>query len=629
MSNSQLFQVRVSRIIHKSELEYPCFMRGMRSKLNAIAKKIGGMTVKSKPLFKEHLMNHKMQYVFGAVLLSISCLLQLVIPQLLGSFADLVQEGITAGQILSIALWIVVVGFLAAFFRSTGRIYLFRLARLLEKHIRKRLFMKWESLPSEYFGKQRIGDLMSHAVNDINIMREVGMMGVFSTIEAAVLIGVAIAAMAGTVHIGLTLLVLLPLPALTYLAYRFRGEIEQRTTLVQEAVGQLTSRVQEFVAGIRVVKGYVQEQPEMNKFKEDNRNNLETNCKLNKSNSFFTAISSAIVGVSYLLSVVFGGLLVMRGSIGMGDFVAFNTYLTMLVAPVENLGKVINILQRGKAVDVRLRHILDTEPAVADAKDVHSVDDMRGAINVKGLTFHYPGQKRAALDNIHLNVPEGSSLAIVGKVGSGKTTLVNLLLRLYNPPRGTIVIDGHDIMDIPLRQLRESVGFVPQEHMLFSTTIGKNIAFHPGGYGQEHIQEAAKVAQVYDNIVEFPGKFDTSLGERGVSLSGGQRQRVSIARALIKEPAILVFDDSLSAVDAETEERILEGLKKAMKGRTTIITSHRLSAIRHADQIVVMDQGRIVERGDHASLMRRGGLYASTYNKQTMKTGMEGSLGYS
>jgi ATP-binding cassette subfamily B protein len=587
------------------------------------------MAVKSKPLFKEHLLNHKMHYAIGAVLLSISCLLQLVIPQLLGRFADLVQETITAGEILSIALWIAGVGLLAAFFRSTSRIYLFRLARLLEKHIRKRLFVKWESLPSEYFGKQRIGDLMSHAVNDINIMREVGMMGVFSTIEAVVLIGVAIVAMAGSVHIGLTLLVLLPLPALTYLAYKFRGEIEHRTTLAQEAVGQLTSRVQEFCAGIRVVKGYVQEQPEIEKFKGDNRNNLETNRKLNQSNSFFSAISSAVVGVSYLLSVVFGGLLVMRGSIGMGDFVAFNTYLTMLIAPVENLGKVINILQRGKAVDVRLRHILDTDPSVSDAEGAERVAELKGAIAVKGLTFRYPGQKRAALDNIDLTIPQGGSLAIVGKVGSGKTTLVHLLLRLYNPPRGTITIDGHDIMDIPLRQLRESVGFVPQEHMLFSTTIGNNIAFHPGGYEQKDIQEAAKVAQVYDNIVEFPGKFDTSLGERGVSLSGGQRQRVSIARALIKEPAVLVFDDSLSAVDAETEERILEGLKNVMKDRTTIITSHRLSAIRHADHIIVMDHGVIVEQGNHGSLMRQGGLYASTYNKQTMQTGMEGALGYS
>ncbi|MHA6480749.1 ABC transporter ATP-binding protein [Paenibacillus sp. strain BS8-2] len=587
------------------------------------------MAVKTKPLFKEHLLNYKMHYVIGAVLLSISCLLQLVIPLLLGRFADLVQEAITGEQIMSIALWIAAIGLLAAFFRSTSRIYLFRLARLLEKHIRKKLFVKWESLSSEYFGKQRIGDLMSHAVNDINIMREVGMMGVFSTIEAVVLIGVAIVAMAGSVHMGLTLLVLLPLPALTYLAYRFRGEIEHRTTLVQEAVGGLTSRVQEFCSGIRVVKGYVQEQPEIDKFKKDNYNNLETNRQLNRSNSFFSAISSAVVGVSYLLSVVFGGLLVMKGSIGMGDFVAFNTYLTMLIAPVENLGKVINILQRGKAVDVRLRHILDTEPTISDEEGAERVPDIKGAIEVRGLTFSYPGQKRAALENINLTIPSGGSLAIVGKVGSGKTTLVNLLLRLYNPPKGTIMIDGHDMMDIPIKQLRESVGFVPQEHMLFSTTIGNNIAFHPGGYAQKDIQEAAKVAQVYDNIVEFPGKFDTSLGERGVSLSGGQRQRVSMARALIKGPSILVFDDSLSAVDAETEERILEGLTSVMKDRTTIITSHRLSAIRHADHIIVMDHGRIVEQGTHAALMKLGGLYASTYNKQTMRVGMEGSLGYS
>lgn len=579
----------------------------------------------SRPLFREHMRKNRKEYVFGAALLSISCLLNLLIPQVLKDFTDQLQEfRLTAQDVLTYALWIALVGLGAAFFRSTGRIYLFRLARLLDKSIRQRLFMRWESLSSEYYDRQRIGDLMAHATNDVNVIREVGMQGVFNTIEAFVLISAAIAAMAATVHAGLTLLVMLPLPALTYLAYRFRTQIQVRSTKVQEAISQLTSRVQEFCAGIRVIKAYAQEKEEVRKFQEDNQANLEMNRRLIRSNSSFNSLSQAIVGVSYLLAVVFGGLLVMRGLISLGDFVAFNTYLTMLIPPVENLGRVINMLQRGKAADIRLRKILETEPAVHDEEDAEPLPSIKGRIEIRDLTFCYPGQSRPALENIRITVPAGGSLAIVGKVGSGKTTLVNLLLRMYNPPRGTIFIDGQDIRRIPLKQLRQSIGYVPQENFLFSTTISENIAFDPREYRPEQIEEAAKIAQVHDNIIEFPQKFETTLGERGVSLSGGQRQRVSMARALIKKPSILIFDDSLSAVDAETEDKILEGLKKVMKGRTTIITSHRLSAIRQADHIIVLDHGRIVEQGNHESLMEMGGIYASVYEKQTMNRVMGG-----
>ncbi|WP_168119647.1 ABC transporter ATP-binding protein [Paenibacillus sp. HB172176] len=579
----------------------------------------------SGSLFRKYLLQNKGKYLIGTALLSISCLLNLVIPQLLGHFTDVVQTlQFSGGEVLEIALWIVLFGFLGAVFRAVSRVYLFKLARVLERNTRKRLFEKWESMSSEYYNRNRIGDLMSHAVNDLNILREMAMQGVFMSIEALVMIAIAFFAMAGTVHIGLTLLVLLPLPALSYLAYRFRTQMQERTTLVQEAIGHLASRVQEFCAGIRVVKAYAQEPSEIGKFEKDNQNNLEANEKLIQSNSSFNALSQAVVGVSYLLSVVFGGLLVMNGSITLGDFVAFNTYLIMLVAPVENLGKVINALQRGKAVDKRLRHILNTQPEVADDEDVSPLPDIKGRIEFRDLCFRYPDQKQFVLEDINLTVPEGSSLAIVGKVGSGKTTLVNLLLRLYNPPLGTIYIDGREIRKYPLKQLRQSIGFVPQEHMLFSTTIGQNIAFDPAAYSMDDISDAAKAAQVHDNIIEFPRQFETALGERGVSLSGGQRQRVSIARALIKSPSILVFDDSLSAVDASTEEKILANLKRQMQGRTTIITSHRLSAILHADHIIVMDQGRIVEQGNHASLLRLGGHYASIYEKQTMNKIMEG-----
>jgi ATP-binding cassette subfamily B multidrug efflux pump len=581
--------------------------------------------LKESTLFRQHVTSHKRHYVLGALLLSISCLLQLIIPYLLELFGDGLQMAtLNAGDIIGIAFGVVGVGFAVAFTRSISRIYLFRLSRILERQVRRRLFHHWERLSAEYYGKQRIGDLMSHAINDLNVIREVGMGGVFMSIEAVVIITVTIIAMGSMVSLPLTLLVLLPLPLLTYLGYKFRFQIQTRSTIVQEAIGQLTSRVQQFCSGNRVVKAYVQEKSEMDRFMEDNRSNMEANRKLIHSNSLFTSFSHGIVGLSYLISVVIGGIMVMRGSITLGEFIAFNTYLSFITAPIENLGKVINTFQRGKAADIRLRRVLHTEPEVKDGNEVLNIEKLSGNIEITNLSFTYPNSDKPALQNINLSVPAGGSLAIVGKVGSGKTTLLNLLLRVFNPPRGTIFLDGYELFHIPLRTIRQTIGYVPQEYFLFSTTIKDNIAFDPGNYEPDQVQSAAKLAQVYDNIVEFPKQFETKLGERGISLSGGQRQRISIARALIKNPSILIFDDSLSAVDAETEEKILKGLKRVMKGRTTIIVSHRISTIREADQIIVLDAGKIIEHGDHNTLLAKGGVYANMYHQQLLNRELGG-----
>jgi ATP-binding cassette subfamily B protein len=388
---------------------------------------------------------------------------------------------------------------------------------------------------------------------------------------------------------------------------------------VQDAIGDMTSRVQEYVAGVRVVKAYVQEKAETAKFEASNAHAVHTNREFVKTNSLFGGASQGIVGVSFLISVIVGGVMVLGGSITLGEFVAFNTYLTLIIGPIESIGKVMNTLQKGSASEKRLLEILNTTPEVTDGPDTNEgIQRIGGEIEFRGLTFKYPGAKRPALRDITLHVPRGSSLAIVGKVGSGKSTLVSLLVRMYNPPIGTLRIDGNDILTVPLAALRENIGFVPQDGFLFSSTIKDNISFDPKPHSMDEVEEAAKLAQVYDNIVEFPGGFDTALGERGLSLSGGQRQRVSIARAIIKKPSILVFDDSLSAVDTETEDKILAGLDRVMKGRTTIIIGHRISSVRRADQIVVLDQGRIVERGDHDALVRLGGIYADMYHKQLL-----------
>ncbi|MBE1444413.1 ABC transporter ATP-binding protein [Paenibacillus sp. OAS669] len=571
-------------------------------------------------IFWDHVKRNRWPYLMGFALLSISSLLQLLIPQLLGQFTDKLQSStLSYSEAIKFALWMIAVGLGIAFFRSTSRIYLFRLSRMLEMRVRGELFKHWEKLSAQYFNNQRIGDLMSHAISDVGVVREVTMQGYFNIMESMMLILISIIAMVTSVNPLLTLLTMLPLPLLSLLAYKFNKRIQQQSVDMQRAISDLTSRVQEFTAGIRVVKAFIQEREESKLFTQDNQHAVDMNRRFVKSNSLFGALSSGIVGFSFLVSVVLGGVMVLKNIITLGEFVAFNTYLSLLMGPIENLGKVVNLMQRGKASELRLLEIFNTQPEVVDDMSANQgIKDIDGDIEIRNLTFSYPEAGQPTLKNISLKVKKGSSLAIVGRVGSGKSTLVHLLVRLYNPPKGTVFIDGNDIHEIPLQTLRSQIGIVPQDQFLFSSTIRDNIGFDPKPYTDEQVIEASKVAQVYDNIVEFPEQFDTALGERGISLSGGQRQRVSIARAIIKKPSILIFDDSLSAVDTITEDLILEGLKSVMNKRTTIIIGHRISSVQAADQIVVMDEGEIVESGTHEKLLRINGIYADMYHKQLL-----------
>lgn len=573
-----------------------------------------------KSIFRAYIVENRWYYVLGFILVAASSFIQLFIPRLLGQFTDRLEQNLLLrDDIIYFAVGLTLTGLGVAFFRSVGRIYLFRMGRTLEMKVRNDLFSHWGKLSAQYFNNQRVGDLMSHAINDVNVIREVTMMGVFNTMEALVLITITTIAMMSTVNVWLTLLTMLPLPLLSFLAYRFNKRIQKQSADVQQAVGTLTSRVQEFTSGIRIVKAFVQEKAEQELFTKDNEHAVKMNRRFVRSNSLFNSLSAAIVGVSFLISVVFGGMLVMRGAISLGEFVAFNSYLSLLMGPIENLGRVFNQLQRGRASEERLLAILNTKPDVADdAMAKEEIKHLNGDIEIRNLSFRYPGSKEPSLRNISLKVPRGSSLAIVGRVGSGKSTLVHLLVRLFNPPKGTIFIDGHEIHEIPLQTLRGQIGIVPQDQFLFSSTIRDNISFDPHPYSDDEVEEAAKIAQVYDNINEFPNRFDTSLGERGISLSGGQRQRVSIARAIIKKPSILIFDDSLSAVDTITEDLILEGLNSVMNNRTTIIIGHRISSVQAADQIIVLDQGRIAEQGTHDQLVRLNGIYADMYHKQLL-----------
>jgi ATP-binding cassette subfamily B multidrug efflux pump len=576
--------------------------------------------MKQQTIIWNHFVRHRLSYCIGFALLSISSLLQLLIPVILGSFTDrLQQSAMTYEDVVRDALYLIAAGLGIAFFRAYSRNYLFRLARMLEMRVRADLFTHWEKLSAQYFNNRRIGDLMTHAISDAGIMREVTMNGAFNIMEALLLITVSVVAMTTTVNPMLTLVTMLPLPLLSILAYRFNKRILQQSGDVQQSMEHMTSRVQEFTAGIRVVKAFVQEKQQREMFTKDNEYSVQMNKRLVRSNSLFGSLSSVVVGISFISAVIFGGVLVLQDIITLGEFVAFNTYLALLMGPIENLGKVVNLLQRGVASERRLLSIFHTEPDIVDDEYAKPwIEQLDGEIDIRDLTFSYPEAKEPSLKNISLHVPKGSSLAIVGKVGSGKSTLVHLLVRLYNPQAGTIYIDGHEIHEIPLHTLRDQIGIVPQDQFLFSSTIRENIGFAPHAFTDEDIEGAAKVAQVYDNIIEFPNRFDTALGERGVSLSGGQRQRVSIARAIIKKPSVLIFDDSLSAVDTITEDLILDGLTSVMDGRTTIIIGHRISSVQAADQIIVLDEGRIMERGNHKELLKLGGLYADLYHKQML-----------
>lgn len=461
---------------------------------------------------------------------------------------------------------------------------------------------------------------MAHATNDIGAVRFTLGGGVIMFFDTIILVTLVLIMMLTTISVKLTLLALIPLPLLAITTQRFGKTIHHRFRRSQEAFSDVTNKVQENFSGMRVVKAFVQEDAEIEKFTESNQNYVNRNLHLIKVQAIFHPLISLFAGLSLVIVLGYGGLLVLNQEISLGDFVAFSTYLGMLTWPMMAIGQMINIFQRGSASMARLNVIFNTEPEIIDDEQTdHSIKNINGEIQIENLSFRYPNTEAYVLKDINLTIPKGGTLAIIGKTGSGKTTLVNLLSRLYNTEEGAIKIDGHSVDSIPLDVLRHNIGYVPQDNFLFSTTIRENIAFGLDEVTEDQVIQAARDAQVLENILDFPKKFDTLLGERGVTLSGGQKQRISIARALIKNPSILILDDSLSAVDTKTEENILRRLKEIMKERTSIIIAHRISTIKEAEQIIVLDDGAIVERGNHEELVAKDGIYADMYRKQLLE----------
>lgn len=570
-----------------------------------------------KDFFKEH----KLNYFFGIIWLILIDAVQLLVPQILREVTNLLQQGLLTFQILiKYCILILLTGLIIAIGRYFWRIYIFGNSRKLEYHLRDMLFNHLLTLSPNYYNTHSTGDLMAHATNDIDAVRASLGQGIIMFVDAIFLTTLSVIMMIKTTNLKLTIIALFTLPFITIAVGKFGKIIHKRFRSVQEAFSNFTDTTRENFSGIRVIKSFVQEELALEEFSSANKNNLEKNMELVKVSGIFHPLIQFVASLSFLVVIVYGSKLVILDTISLGDFIAFNNYLSLLIWPMMAIGFVINIIQRGIASMERINAILEEKPEIVDSNDAVPLTNVKGKIEFKNVYFKYPNSQSYVLEDINFTIEEGNTLAIVGRTGSGKTTIVNLLLRLYEADKGTILLDDIDIKNIQIKSLRDNISYVPQDNFLFSSSIKDNIGFaFDEKIPDEQIISAAKVAEVYDNIIEFPNGFDTILGERGVTLSGGQKQRIAIARAIAKDGPILILDDSLSSVDTETEEKILNNLENMMGEKTIIIISHRISTVKNADQIIVLDNGKIIERGNHESLLKIDGLYRYLYEKQLLE----------
>lgn len=577
--------------------------------------------MKSFYRIKDLLLKHKKYYIIGVIWLVLIDAVQLIVPQILRRLTDdLTNQTLDYDKVIIYSAMILGTGLFIGLGRYFWRIYLIGSSREIEYGIRNKLFNHLLTLSSRYYTTHKTGDLMAHATNDINAIRMALGPGTIMIVDSFFLLLFSLVMMVRTTNLRMTAISIFTMPIIMVLVTKFGKIIYKKFKSVQEAFSSLTDVTQESFSGIRVIKSFVQEKLVSENFRRVNQDNLDKNLDLVKVHGGFHPLLQLVSSISYLIIIFYGGREVIYNRISLGDFVAFNSYLGLLIWPTRALGMVINVLQRGAASMDRLNAIFDETSEIKEISNPIKVDHLSGDIRFENVDFQYPNSNYKALENISFHLRKGQTLAVTGRTGSGKTTLANLVLRLYDIERGNILIDNHNIKDLSLETIRESIGFVPQDNFLFSQSIRDNIAFsYEGKVREEEIIQSSKYAQLYDNIMDFPHKFDTIIGERGVTLSGGQKQRLSIARALIKKPSILIMDDSLSAVDTETEEQILSNIEKVTKNITTIIISHRVSTIKHADEILFLDEGKIIERGTHKELLQLKGEYFELYERQLLE----------
>ena len=587
-----------------------------------------------KPLWRlnKFLFKYKGHLLLGIIFTIISNIFVIIPAQLVRIAIDYVVESFSFFQLLdegplgeearsvflkfifAFGILILVMALLRGFFLFLIRQTIIIMSRLIEFDIKNEIFVHYQQLPLSFYRKNSTGDLMARISEDVSRVRMYLGPAIMYGINLMVLFPLVVGYML-SVNVELTLYSLLPLPILSLSIYFVNNLINERSEKIQRSLSGLSTFVQEAFSGIRVLKGFVREEDSAYDFNKASEDYKDKSIRLTLVQSLFYPLILALIGVSTILTVYIGGIQVIEGTIGYGVIAEFILYVNMLTWPVTALGWVTSIIQRAAASQTRINEFMDEKNDILSIANLEK--EIQGDVQVKNLTFVYPESRIKALNNISFEINAGEALAIIGTTGSGKTTIANLLMRMYDSTEGEILIDGRTIKAYSIASLRKQIGFVPQDVFLFSDTIANNIGFGLDSIPPGLVEKAAQDADVYENILDFPNGFDTRLGERGITLSGGQKQRVSIARAIAKEPRILLLDDCLSAVDTKTENSILNALKKIMKGRTSIIISHRVSSAKLADRIIVLDDGHIVEQGSQDELMDKKGVYAGLYEKQT------------
>jgi ATP-binding cassette subfamily B protein len=575
-------------------------------------------TWKSLATLRKYLWRYRTAMLLGVLCLVLKDVAQALQPLMIRGAVDTFTGG--SGKFVRFAGMLVGLAVLKGIFQFWMRVIIIGISRDIEFDLRNDLYRHLETLSWDFYGRTRTGDVMARATNDLNAVRMMLGPGIMYWTETSLTFVLAIGIMMST-DWRLALLSVLPMPAVSFAVIYFGRAIHTRFERIQEMFSDISSRAQENFSGVRMIRAFVQERAEMRRFAELNREYVGQNMKLVRIQAVFDPLLEALIGLTFLVVLWVGGYQVLRGRISIGSFVMFNTYMGMLVWPMIALGWVVNLMQRGTASLGRINQILDERPAIAAPAAPVAIGKPHGEIEFAGVRLDYGSAH--ALDGIDLRIRAGETIAVVGHTGSGKSTLASLVPRLMDPTAGVVRFDGIDLRKLDPAELRRQVGFVPQETFLFSASMAENIAFGVDSANDDQIRRAAEIAGLAEDIEAFPQGYQTMVGERGITLSGGQKQRTAIARAILRDPRVLILDDALSSVDTLTEERILTHLAEVMRDRTVILISHRVSTVRQADRIVVLSHGRIVEQGTHAQLVDAGGYYSDLSRKQMLEEELE------